>query len=249
MGGSARERLRRDGRPGLPSPRLLEKPTRTRPNSASWRAGSEYLVFAVKADTRSKPDGSFSRSSRTPGPERRVRRHRHEAWAIRQAYELVPTTDFSRSVLQDCPPFLAVSQLPPLTWTDFERRRGAQGLRVLGLQPASTLAEDLDSLGSLIVPRLPKVPRPHDRDGVGPDDGTETRPGTVPPRSGVGTRHSLAGLQSLSGWGYGVDGAAGGQAALERAWCSTRRHPSRPQPMPIDRLGLLSSSHVPPRFP
>src|SRR5262249_59034776 len=42
----------------------------------------------------------------------------HEAWAIRQAYALAPTTDFSKSLLQECPPFLAVSQLPPMTWSD-----------------------------------------------------------------------------------------------------------------------------------
>ncbi|HET8576581.1 MAG TPA: sugar phosphate nucleotidyltransferase [Methylomirabilota bacterium] len=42
----------------------------------------------------------------------------HEAWAIRQAFGLVPTWDFSRSVLQECPPCLAVSKLPPIAWSD-----------------------------------------------------------------------------------------------------------------------------------
>jgi mannose-1-phosphate guanylyltransferase len=42
----------------------------------------------------------------------------HETWAIRQAYGLVPTWDFSRSVLQECPPCLAVSKLPPIAWSD-----------------------------------------------------------------------------------------------------------------------------------
>lgn len=42
----------------------------------------------------------------------------HEAWAIRQAYALAPTCSFSRSILEDCPPYLAVSQLPHLTWSD-----------------------------------------------------------------------------------------------------------------------------------
>ena len=42
----------------------------------------------------------------------------HESWAIRQAYALAPTCDFSRAVLQQCPPGLAVSPLPRLTWCD-----------------------------------------------------------------------------------------------------------------------------------
>jgi mannose-1-phosphate guanylyltransferase len=42
----------------------------------------------------------------------------HEAWAIRQAYALAPACDFSRAVLQQCPPGLAVSPLPRLTWCD-----------------------------------------------------------------------------------------------------------------------------------
>jgi mannose-1-phosphate guanylyltransferase len=42
----------------------------------------------------------------------------HEAWALRQAYALAPTCNFSRSILEDCPPYLAVSQLPRLTWSD-----------------------------------------------------------------------------------------------------------------------------------
>jgi mannose-1-phosphate guanylyltransferase len=42
----------------------------------------------------------------------------HESWAIRQAYALAPTCDFSRAVLQRCPPGLAVSPLPRLTWCD-----------------------------------------------------------------------------------------------------------------------------------
>lgn len=42
----------------------------------------------------------------------------HEAWAIRQAFALAPACDFSRAVLQECPPGLAVSPLPRLTWCD-----------------------------------------------------------------------------------------------------------------------------------
>lgn len=45
-------------------------------------------------------------------------RSRSEEWAIRQAYALAPTSDFSRDVLSQCPTALAVSLLPPLTWSD-----------------------------------------------------------------------------------------------------------------------------------
>ena len=42
----------------------------------------------------------------------------HEQWAVRQAYALAPTVDFSRSILEACPQMLAVSKLPGLTWCD-----------------------------------------------------------------------------------------------------------------------------------
>ena len=42
----------------------------------------------------------------------------HEWWAIRHAYALAPTVDFSRSILEACPEMLAVSELPGLTWCD-----------------------------------------------------------------------------------------------------------------------------------
>jgi mannose-1-phosphate guanylyltransferase len=41
-----------------------------------------------------------------------------ERWALRQAYALAPTVDFSRSILEACPQMLAVSKLPGLTWCD-----------------------------------------------------------------------------------------------------------------------------------
>jgi len=42
----------------------------------------------------------------------------HERWAVRQAYALAPTVDFSRSILEACPQMLALSKLPGLTWCD-----------------------------------------------------------------------------------------------------------------------------------
>jgi mannose-1-phosphate guanylyltransferase len=41
-----------------------------------------------------------------------------EAWAVRQAYELLPKTNFSHSILEACPEALAVSGLPRLIWSD-----------------------------------------------------------------------------------------------------------------------------------
>ncbi len=38
--------------------------------------------------------------------------------AIEQVYAEAASTDFSRAVLEQCPPFLAVSPLPALTWSD-----------------------------------------------------------------------------------------------------------------------------------
>lgn len=65
-------------------------------------AGQEFLPAV---DARLKLINAFARS-------------RHEGWAIRQAYSLAPKSDFSRAVLERCPSCLAVSPLPPLTWSD-----------------------------------------------------------------------------------------------------------------------------------
>lgn len=54
----------------------------------------------------------------------------NEQWAIRQAYALAPTTDLSRALLHDCPPFLAVSKLPPVTWSDLAT--AARVLKLIG---------------------------------------------------------------------------------------------------------------------
>ena len=42
----------------------------------------------------------------------------HERWAIRQAYALAPTANFSRSILEACSQPLAVVKMPGLTWCD-----------------------------------------------------------------------------------------------------------------------------------
>ena len=60
-----------------------------------------------------------------------------EAWALRQAYALMPTANFSRTILDACPSGLAVSELPPLQWSDLGTpARVFDLLRDLGLRPA-----------------------------------------------------------------------------------------------------------------
>ena len=53
---------------------------------------------------------------------------RHEGWAVRQAYSMTPTSDFSRGILERCPTWLGVSRLPGLTWSDLGTPR-----RVIGI--------------------------------------------------------------------------------------------------------------------
>ena len=54
----------------------------------------------------------------------------HEAFAIRQAFALMPAANFSRAVLERRPPGLAVSELPAILWSDLGTPR-----RVLDLAP------------------------------------------------------------------------------------------------------------------
>lgn len=65
-----------------------------------------------------------------------------EAWAIHQAYALLPRSNFSRDILEPCPSFLAVSALPPLMWSDLGSPRRVFDIvkRVPRLAPASGLA-------------------------------------------------------------------------------------------------------------
>lgn len=58
----------------------------------------------------------------------------HEGWAVRQAYALMPTANFSQSILEPAPPCLAVSQLPDVTWSDLgSPRRVLQVVRKVGM--------------------------------------------------------------------------------------------------------------------
>jgi mannose-1-phosphate guanylyltransferase len=67
-----------------------------------------------------------------------------EPWEVRQAYAQIPRVNFSRAVLEPCPPFLAVSTLPRLTWSDLGTpRRVFALLRRVPVRPAWLEAADL----------------------------------------------------------------------------------------------------------
>ncbi len=74
---------------------------------------------------------------------------RHEGWAVRQAYSMTPTSDFSRGILERCPGWLGVSRLPGLTWSDLGTPRRVIGVastlpvRPLWLTPGRRTAEAL----------------------------------------------------------------------------------------------------------
>ena len=59
-----------------------------------------------------------------------------EGWALEQAYASLPRHNFSETVLQAGLPFLAVSALPALTWSDLGTpQRLFKLLRTLGISP------------------------------------------------------------------------------------------------------------------
>jgi mannose-1-phosphate guanylyltransferase len=67
-----------------------------------------------------------------------------EAWVIHQVYALLPKANFSRSVLEPCPSFLAVSVLPQVAWSDLgSPRRVFDILRRARSLPPWVLASDL----------------------------------------------------------------------------------------------------------
>jgi hypothetical protein len=62
---------------------------------------------------------------------------RREAWALEQAYASLPRHNFSETILASGLPFLSVSALPPLTWSDLGTpQRLLKLLRALGIAPA-----------------------------------------------------------------------------------------------------------------
>ena len=60
----------------------------------------------------------------------------HEHWALRQAYALAPSANFSRAVLERSPQTLAVMRLSAVTWRDLGTpRRVIRTLDELGVHP------------------------------------------------------------------------------------------------------------------
>jgi mannose-1-phosphate guanylyltransferase len=100
--------------------RFREKPSKDVAEALS-RRGSLWntFVFAARAAVLLSAGRDF-----TPAlydrlaPLRAFAGGEHERWAVRQAYALAPTVDFSRSIFEACPRMLAVSKLPGLTWCD-----------------------------------------------------------------------------------------------------------------------------------
>ena len=67
-----------------------------------------------------------------------------EAWALHQAYALMPKANFSHMVLEPCPRFLAVAPIPRVVWSDLGTpRRVFEILERAQDRPAWLLASDL----------------------------------------------------------------------------------------------------------
>jgi len=67
-----------------------------------------------------------------------------EAWA--QTYALIPRVDFSRAILEPCPPSLAVAAVPGLMWSDLgSPRRVCEILGAARSLPAWAVASDLSA--------------------------------------------------------------------------------------------------------
>jgi len=119
--------------------RFREKPT---PQAAAMCLAREWLwntfVMVAKASTLVSVADVL-----LPGLHRRFTAAApflgtpREAWALEQAYATLPRQNFSETVLQAGLPFLAVSALPPLTWSDLGTpQRLFTLLRTLGISPA-----------------------------------------------------------------------------------------------------------------
>ena len=118
--------------------RFREKPT---PQVAAMCLAREWLwntfVMVAKASTLVSVADVL-----LPGLHRRLTAAtpflgtRREGWALEQAYASLPRHNFSETVLQAGLPFLAVSALPPLTWSDLGTpQRLFNLLQALGIAP------------------------------------------------------------------------------------------------------------------
>lgn len=67
-----------------------------------------------------------------------------EAWALHQAYALMPKANFSSAILEPCPSCLAVSAIPRVVWSDLGTpRRVFEILEGARDRPAWVLDSDL----------------------------------------------------------------------------------------------------------
>ena len=116
--------------------RFREKPT---PQAAAVCLAGEWLwntfVMVAKASTLVSVANVL-----LPGLHHRLTAvtpffgTRREAWALKKAYASLPRRNFSETVLQAGLPFLSVSALPPLTWSDLGTpQRLLKLIRALGL--------------------------------------------------------------------------------------------------------------------
>jgi mannose-1-phosphate guanylyltransferase len=119
--------------------RFLEKPSAEAAQACMDRGGlwNTFVMVGkvsaiLEAGRRTLPElherlGRIRRFAGTAG----------EAGAIERAYALAPTASFSQSVLASSPARLAVSQLPPVSWSDWGTpERVIATLRREGLSPA-----------------------------------------------------------------------------------------------------------------
>ncbi len=119
--------------------RFVEKPSPESARACLQRGGLwNTLVMVAKAS-------AIIEAGRRALPElhERLRRIRPfagteaEARAIERAYALAPSANFSQSVLASSPGRLAVSQLPPMSWSDWGTpERVIETLRHEGIAPA-----------------------------------------------------------------------------------------------------------------
>lgn len=126
--------------------RFWEKPSEERARTC-LEAGCLWNTFILVGKA-----ATFLRAGRAavPAVEERLARAEpflgsdQEAWALHQAYALMPRANFSRSVLEPCPPFLAVAALPRLAWSDLgSPRRLFEVLGLVQSLPRWVLASDL----------------------------------------------------------------------------------------------------------
>jgi len=118
--------------------RFLEKPSvETARTALAVGCLWNTFVFVAKTATllaegqRALPELSHRLARIAPfaGTER-------EGWAVREAYALAPTANFSRAILQTSPARLAVSRLPSLTWSDWGTPgRVLRSLESAGISP------------------------------------------------------------------------------------------------------------------